>query len=272
MLNSRTHSSHSASLSIAKLEAKPLQVTRFERMIQILSYLQSGPRYGARELAQEFRVTRRTIFRDIALLREMGVPVIIDESNHAYHLASNHRTVWISKLWTEELATLILGAHLSLPQAVPTMGTAIRDATSKVLQRFPEDTRLAICNLLSTCELDFGVAEPTIGNPDILKSILQAIRIKRQVRIVIPNGRLTCPLKTKVAPYRVVASPESWLLVGRSSFHRKTCCFNIGEIRHATITEDPYTVPRGFLYRSHSAERVLPIPPSRIRAPENKTL
>ena len=43
---------------------------RLERGLRILILLQSGARYDALRLAQEMKVTRRTIFRDIAMLKE----------------------------------------------------------------------------------------------------------------------------------------------------------------------------------------------------------
>lgn len=48
---------------------------RLDRALRILKLLQSGHRYDPCALAKQLQVGRRTMFRDIALLREMGIEV-----------------------------------------------------------------------------------------------------------------------------------------------------------------------------------------------------
>lgn len=64
--------------------------TRLERGLQILSILESQGSYNAHQLASKMGVTRRTIFRDIALLRQLGWPVHFDADSSAYTLHSGH--------------------------------------------------------------------------------------------------------------------------------------------------------------------------------------
>gem|GEM_PF-5648784 len=79
-----------------------------------------------------------------------------------------------------------------------------------------------------------------------MNAIITAIRQQHQVRLALDNSARWGTTTTKVSPYRLVASSNQWLLVGRSSFHRKTCSFDVGDIRSIEITDDTYTVPRGF--------------------------
>ena len=60
---------------------------RLERGLRIVLMLQSGKSYGAIHLANEFSVSRRTIFRDIAILRELGLPIEFDPQDTSYHLS-----------------------------------------------------------------------------------------------------------------------------------------------------------------------------------------
>ena len=57
---------------------------RLERGLRILILLQSGARYDALRLAQEMKVTRRTIFRDIAMLKELGLTIEYDVDQSTY--------------------------------------------------------------------------------------------------------------------------------------------------------------------------------------------
>ena len=61
--------------------------TRLERGLRIYLLLQEGASYDAYQLAEMLGVTRRTVFRDIALLKEMGLPVEFDKGLAAYTLS-----------------------------------------------------------------------------------------------------------------------------------------------------------------------------------------
>lgn len=52
-------------------------MNRIDRLTAMLLYIQAGKR-TAGELAQRFEVSRRTIFRDIQALCEMGIPIVTD--------------------------------------------------------------------------------------------------------------------------------------------------------------------------------------------------
>ena len=51
-------------------------MNRIDRLFAILLRLQSKKQIRAQDLAKTFEVSRRTIYRDIAALSEMGVPIV----------------------------------------------------------------------------------------------------------------------------------------------------------------------------------------------------
>jgi predicted DNA-binding transcriptional regulator YafY len=229
--------------------------TRFQRVLRLLMYLQSGPRFNAGELAHEFQVSRRTIFRDITVLREMGIPVHFDETSDAYRLAREYRFGRTPQLSPDELATLALAAHLSLTQLVPEMAAGVREATAKLLCAFPESTRTDIVNLLNTTEAEFPASESDVPSSAVLGTILESLRTRRQIRVAVAEARQSRPLETKVSPYRLVASARGWVLEGRSSVHQRTRTFEVSQIRRVEMTEDSYSIPHGFRHRARSVGR-----------------
>ncbi|MDQ3696049.1 MAG: WYL domain-containing protein [Chloroflexota bacterium] len=50
-------------------------MSRTARLLELMIRVQTGPRFTARELAEEFGVSRRTMLRDLNALSEMGVPL-----------------------------------------------------------------------------------------------------------------------------------------------------------------------------------------------------
>jgi hypothetical protein len=76
-----------ASTSENSGEISPL--VRLERLLKLVSLMESGqPRTGD-ELAEAFRVCKRTVYRDIKLLRTANVPIAFDYVSGGYRM---HRT------------------------------------------------------------------------------------------------------------------------------------------------------------------------------------
>ncbi|QBD78047.1 YafY family transcriptional regulator [Ktedonosporobacter rubrisoli] len=65
-------------------------MNRIDRLTAILLSLQGG-KHSAREIAQRFEVSRRTIVRDIQALSEMGIPIIAESgSGGGYSLPADY--------------------------------------------------------------------------------------------------------------------------------------------------------------------------------------
>ena len=54
--------------------------------MEIIGLLQAGRGFNANALALECGVSRRTIFRDIDVLRQAGIPVEFDEQRQRYFI------------------------------------------------------------------------------------------------------------------------------------------------------------------------------------------
>jgi predicted DNA-binding transcriptional regulator YafY len=223
--------------------------SRFRRTIRLLLYLQSGPRFNAAQLAKEFQVSRRTIFRDMNFLRDMGLPVKFDEEQGGFSLAQDVDIAKESQVTTDEWFVLLLAAHMSLAAVVPDVAVAVRQATAKLLGTLVADDRQRVCQVLNACSVDIPSPRPS----EHVNTLITAIRNQNQVRVALDNVERWGTPTTKVSPYRLVASSNHWLLVGRSSFHRRTCSFDVDEIKSIEITTESYTVPRGFRNLAASA-------------------
>jgi len=59
-----------------KLNYADKYMNRIDRLFATLLLLQSKKRIRSQELAQRFGISRRTVYRDMAALMEMGVPIV----------------------------------------------------------------------------------------------------------------------------------------------------------------------------------------------------
>ncbi len=81
-------------------------------------------------MAQECGVSRRTIFRDLDLLRSSGVPLRYDEDQQQYHIAGNNYLPPTNFTPEEALALIVLchemGDRAGLPFLNPARAAAIK--------------------------------------------------------------------------------------------------------------------------------------------------
>jgi len=94
--------------------AGTLVSVRLRRLVRLLSLLETGAICSCLQLVEQFNVCRRTIFRDIELLREADVPIVFDRGSGAYFLARESPPV-TTQIEPEELAALLQAAQCSGP-------------------------------------------------------------------------------------------------------------------------------------------------------------
>ncbi len=66
--------------------AATMNLARIHRLLQLIGLLQAGRGYNTDALAQACGVSRRTVFRDLDLLRLSGVPLAFDEKQQRYRI------------------------------------------------------------------------------------------------------------------------------------------------------------------------------------------
>ena len=84
--------------------------SRLKRIIRLLGLLQGGRPHNADSLADACGVTRRTIFRDLDLLRAADVPVELDDVRKVYSIPSQYFFA-PNQFCLEEAAAVTLLCH-----------------------------------------------------------------------------------------------------------------------------------------------------------------
>jgi len=224
------------------------QYRRLERVIQLISFLHTGPGYNTAHLARELKVSRRTVFRDLEALRASGILVFYDESEETYELTPSARL--LSRAVTDEdILLLVFAAQLSLDRLPTTLRSQVRKAMANVTSGMGDELWSQLSRLLAACQVDYdndwSDIEATID------LVLSAARLRRQLRVTYQDAQTTAPLQTKVAPYRVQMTKHRWQLIGRSSLHRGVYQFDLRDISDAEVLEESFTIPRGYYKRTN---------------------
>ena len=219
-----------------------IQITRCLRLIYLL---QTRLTRSTEEIAHEVGVSKRTVFRYYRVLEEAGIPIRYD-AEVGGHLIDYHFNLKATQLSDNELTALLLAAKISSFTLGQEFTSAINQAIYKLLTNFPNHIREELVNFLKACVIDLPIQLPLVGDQEVYSAIVKAIRKKLKIRITYDSPEDGHIYRTKLSPYRLVASPEGWCVIGRSSMHREILRFEFQQIRHAELTDDIYCLPYRF--------------------------
>ncbi len=105
-----------------------MKLARVSRLVRLISLLQSGKGFNTDQLAHECQVGRRTTFRDLATLREAGVPLHFDQQRQTYRIPGASLLPPTSFTSEEALALIGLAQELGQNPGLPFYEPARRAA------------------------------------------------------------------------------------------------------------------------------------------------
>jgi predicted DNA-binding transcriptional regulator YafY len=227
-----------------------MNLSRIGRLVQLLGLLQAGKGHNADALAKTCEVSRRTIFRDLEVLRQAGVPLLFDEENGSYGIPATYYLPPTNFTAEEALAVLVLCYELGTPNQLP-FYEAAQTAALKLESSLPAGIRDRLRETTTAVHINMQPANRLEGQTPIYQQLLACIAARRAVRIVYDSFSDAAPIRLKLSPYRLLFSRHSWYVIGRSSVHREVRTFNVGRIQGLTLLDEPFHIPRGFSIERH---------------------
>ena len=221
--------------------------TRAARLLQLLDTLRRRrtPAPGP-ALAQELGVSLRTLYRDIATLREQGADI---EGDPGVGYVMKPGFMLPPLMFTaDELEALLLGARWVSLQPDPELAAAAQGALARVASTLPADARLA----LETSGL--MVPRPPASAPpeSWLPALRHAIRAERKVALDYRDagGQATRRL---VWPFAMAFFEHSRLIVAWCELRQAFRHFRADRVLHLQATDEPLPERRHQLIRRWKA-------------------
>ncbi|HVU87983.1 MAG TPA: WYL domain-containing protein [Pirellulales bacterium] len=196
-------------------------------------------------MAVECSVSRRTIFRDLEVMRLAGVPMQFEDAEQQYRIPGMNFLPPTNFTPEEALSLLVLCYHLGDRSGVPFHAPA-RSAALKLECALPERLREYLRDATSAIQMRMEPTSQARGAAPYYQQLIDAIRSRRSVRIEYDSFSDRALIRTKLSPYRLLFSRRSWYVFGRSSFHRQTRTFNVGRIVSLDKLDERFAFPRGF--------------------------
>ena len=222
-----------------------MKSSRLTRLIELIVLLQSGRSRNAQQLAAECGVSRRTVFRDLDLLRQAGVPLLFDDDRQQYRMSPDVLLPPTSFSPDEALSLLLLCHELGGDRSLPFLSSAHR-AALKLESNLPRSLREYLQEVGPHVRIRFDPRNRLDGQESTYQLILQSISQRRSVRISYESFSDPQPVVTKLHPYQLLFSRRSWYVIGRSSSHRSVRTFNLARISAIEALDEPFDRPKLF--------------------------
>src|SRR4051812_18830606 len=224
---------------------------RITRLLRLLQMLQSGSGKNASALAKTFKVTRRTIFRDLQVLREADLPLEYDGKTERYYVSPS----WAmppAKLTDDEAFALIgLATEFGRNKRLPFYDAAHNGAV-KLERTLPKSLRRGLRRHSEILQIRPGTLTGKLTEKaSVYQQLITAI--SRRCAVKITYGSLTEweTIETKLRPYRLLFTRHCWYVLGLSSMHQAVRTFNVFRIKSIESLREKYSIPRSFSLRRH---------------------
>jgi len=230
---------------VPRVPVPAMNLTRICRLLKLVALLQAGREHNVESLALACGVHRRTVFRDLDVLREAGVPLVYDAQKQRYSVNGTFYLPPTSFTPDEALSLIVLCHEMGDRSQLPFFGSA-RSAVLKLEGLLPAKLREQLRQVSDAISIDIAPHSGLDGLDPTYQELLRAIGEHRALRIYYESLAERQQICTKLFPYRLLFSRRSWYVIGRSSLHRGVRTFNVGRIRSLEPVDDTFTVPRSF--------------------------
>ena len=204
---------------------------RLERILGILATLQSGTPTDINSLTAKFGVTRRTIFRDLAVLSEAGADCTFERAKGEYVL--NQSPVRpVDQLTQAETLNLLL--MLRVATSIPTFTDRepAKLAKAKVRGSISADLVRDMDGLLSCLSVREAAPLPAM----VFDDVFYATSRKQQLELSFHDGK-----KKTVYPYRLNLDNDHWTLDAFSPADARCDMFALTELQSARVLKSGFT-------------------------------
>lgn len=226
------------------------------RILKIHRMLENGSCPCVKDIAERLEVSRRTIERDIELLRDQfEAPLEYDHFKRGYRYTRNY-TLPMIRLTEGEVAVLLMGQRL----LTETAGTIFADAARQVVDKLPLllSDKVSIDMNSFAGEISFG-SPPVRGDEDVLTShfrlLSEAIAKSQTVNMEYYTATRDASSWRDYDPYHLRMEAGAWYVVGYCHTRGELRTLAVDRIRSLSLTDRVFKRPSDFSideYLDHS--------------------
>jgi len=224
--------------------------SRIHRLLRILMMIQSEPGWNADRLATELGTAVRTIYRDLDVLEQVGIPYYFDEPTKGYRVRRDFFMPPVELTLEESLALISLTGQLAESEQVPFMQPAAK-AIAKVRGQLPGQVRDAIGDLDQHVSVRLARAGAADGIEDVYELVRAAIAERCALRcsyesLAAKHDGQRAEEVFLFEPYCLLFSQRAWYAVGHHRGRDAVRKLKLSRFSRIELTEQTYQIPKDF--------------------------
>jgi len=208
-------------------------MSRADRLFQIVDQLRHHRFRTAAQLAREFEVSERTIYRDVLDLSASGVP-IVGEAGVGYRIDPSYKLPPLM-FSTDEVEALVTGMRMVESFCDAKLGQNARSILAKVSAVLPADARTTL-NATAIFSLSFGRGRHAAQHLTTLRRAINS-RLKLQLAYEDEHGNATA---RKVRPLGLYFWGSAWTLAAYCELREAFRNFRTDRMKHLEVTADRF--------------------------------
>ena len=214
-------------------------MNRFDRITAILIHLQSRKIVTSQHLSDRFKVSQRTIYRDIRTLEEAGVP-ILSEAGVGYSIMDGYRLPPV--MFTREEAVSMVTAEKLMDKMVDrVLGEHYQSAMYKVraVLRHAEKEWLQL--LESQIQIFPGHSPVNAKIPNTLELILKSIAEQKVVSLTYKAFMADDSSDRAIEPVGIFHENQFWYVFAFCQTRKDYRQFRADRMEHLRLTDTSFS-------------------------------
>lgn len=201
------------------------------RLFRIVYYLIEKGKSTAPELAQKFKVSARTIYRDIDVISSAGIPIYATQGKNGGIIIDENFTLDRSMLSKKEKEQILSGLQA--------LFVANSNNTNELLTKLG-----ALFHLKTTNWIEVDFSDWIQGQPaqNIFNDIKTAILDKYIISFEYCSNREHTVFRY-IQPLKLIFKSKAWYVYGFCMLRKDYRLFKLTRIEHLKITEEHFTPP-----------------------------
>jgi len=212
-----------------------VKVSRIYRLLKLITMLQTGKHYTVRDLSRVLEVSRRTVFRDLNLVKHTGIPLKYDMQAHRYAIEKSFFLPPVNFTHEEALGLLVVTQKYGTRAALPNF-KAIASAMMKIESSLPPEIRDYCGSTLENIEFRFAPMADVSQASQMFEQLLNATQNKHELSITYDSYAEREEIQTLMHPYRVMFIARAWYVIGYSYMHKEIRTFKVERVIDAKPT------------------------------------
>jgi predicted DNA-binding transcriptional regulator YafY len=225
-------------------------INRIARITAILTQLQSKRIFTSKVLAEKFKVSVRTIYRDIRVLEQAGVPILTAEGK-GYSLLEGYRIPPV--MFTEaEAKALVTIQHLVFSSGDKSLVSDYVDAVSKIKAVLPSNTKDKLSLLESRIAVSTAIKPATTDSFSLIQSALTSFKVLRMSYHSEYNNKVN---ERDIEPFAFYYTlKQSWALIAYCRLRSDFRMFNLDRIKEIMVLDVQF-IPHNLTLSTYLKEK-----------------